>query len=105
MPPSFERAPAVILFLGFPSKDFPFHITSHERHTPVSGVSNENRICTWWTGRWTEKERGTNRIFTLCFLLHKQSTMAEYVQQNLEGMLPELEEMERMGVFTSDEIR
>ena len=31
--------------------------------------------------------------------------MAEYVQQNLEGMLPELEEMERMGVFSSDEIR
>ena len=31
--------------------------------------------------------------------------MAEYVQQNLEGLLPELEEMERMGVFSSDEIR
>ena len=31
--------------------------------------------------------------------------MAEYVQQNLEGMLPELEEMERLGVFTNDEIR
>ncbi|KAJ7340514.1 U3 snoRNP protein [Desmophyllum pertusum] len=31
--------------------------------------------------------------------------MAEYVHQNLEGMLPELEELERMGVFTSDEIR
>lgn len=31
--------------------------------------------------------------------------MAEYVQKNLEGMLPELEEMERMGVFSSDEIR
>ncbi|XP_020606073.1 U3 small nucleolar RNA-associated protein 6 homolog [Orbicella faveolata] len=31
--------------------------------------------------------------------------MAEYVHQNLEGMLPELEELERMGVFSSDEIR
>lgn len=31
--------------------------------------------------------------------------MAEYVHQNLEGMLPELEEMERMGVFSSDEIK
>lgn len=31
--------------------------------------------------------------------------MAEYVQQNLEGMLPELEELERLGVFSSDEIR
>ncbi|KAL9957450.1 hypothetical protein ACROYT_G039085 [Oculina patagonica] len=31
--------------------------------------------------------------------------MAEYVQQNLEGMLPELEELERMGVFSSDEIK
>lgn len=31
--------------------------------------------------------------------------MAEYVHQNLEGMVPELEEMERMGVFSSEEIR
>lgn len=31
--------------------------------------------------------------------------MAENVHQNLESMLPELEELERMGVFSSDEIR
>lgn len=31
--------------------------------------------------------------------------MAEYVHQNLEGMVPELEELEQMGVFSSDEIR
>lgn len=31
--------------------------------------------------------------------------MAEFVHQNLEGMVPELEELERMGVFSSDEIR
>ena len=31
--------------------------------------------------------------------------MAEYVQKNLEGMLPELEEMERTGIFTRHEIR
>ena len=31
--------------------------------------------------------------------------MAENVHQNLESMLPELEELERMRVFSSDEIR
>ncbi|EDO36982.1 predicted protein [Nematostella vectensis] len=31
--------------------------------------------------------------------------MAENVQHNLEGMLPELEEMERLGIFTRTEIR
>ncbi|XP_028395280.1 U3 small nucleolar RNA-associated protein 6 homolog [Dendronephthya gigantea] len=31
--------------------------------------------------------------------------MAEYVFQNVEGMLPELEEMERLELFTKDEIK
>ena len=31
--------------------------------------------------------------------------MAEYVHQNLEDMLPELEEMESTGIFTRVEIR
>ncbi|ESO87387.1 hypothetical protein LOTGIDRAFT_235075 [Lottia gigantea] len=31
--------------------------------------------------------------------------MAEYVQQNIEDMLPELEQLERVGLFTKDETR
>ena len=31
--------------------------------------------------------------------------MAEYVHQNLETMLPELEEMERLGIFSKQEIK
>ena len=31
--------------------------------------------------------------------------MAEHVQQNLERMVPELEELERLGIFSRDEIR
>ena len=31
--------------------------------------------------------------------------MAEVVFQHLEGMLPELEDMERMGVFSREELR
>ncbi|XP_069125423.1 U3 small nucleolar RNA-associated protein 6 homolog [Argopecten irradians] len=31
--------------------------------------------------------------------------MAEFVQQNIEGMIPELEQMERVGLFTGDETR
>ena len=31
--------------------------------------------------------------------------MAEYVHQNLEEMLPELEEMLNLGIFTREEIR
>ena len=31
--------------------------------------------------------------------------MAEYVHQNLEAMLPELEEMERVGIFSRQEIK
>ena len=31
--------------------------------------------------------------------------MAEFVQQNIEEMLPELEQMERVGLFTSAETR
>ena len=31
--------------------------------------------------------------------------MAEFVQHNLESMVPELEELERLGIFSRDEIR
>ncbi|XP_021369780.1 U3 small nucleolar RNA-associated protein 6 homolog, partial [Mizuhopecten yessoensis] len=31
--------------------------------------------------------------------------MAEFVQQNIEGMIPELEQMERVGLFTAAESR
>lgn len=31
--------------------------------------------------------------------------MAEYVQQRIEWMLPELEQMERVGLFTAKEIK
>ena len=39
------------------------------------------------------------------FFLVARFTMAEYVHQNLEGMFPELEEIERMGVLLSEDIR
>ena len=31
--------------------------------------------------------------------------MAEVVHRNLESMLPELEELERSGIFTHEEVR
>ena len=31
--------------------------------------------------------------------------MAEYVYQNLEGMLPELEDLEKKGIFERNELR
>lgn len=31
--------------------------------------------------------------------------MAEVVHRNLEAMLPELEELERSGIFTHEEVR
>ncbi len=31
--------------------------------------------------------------------------MAEHVFQNLEGMLPELEDLERNGIFSRNELR
>ena len=31
--------------------------------------------------------------------------MAEYVQQNVEEMLPELEQMERVQLFSAKEVR
>ena len=71
----------------------------------VSGVATKNVEITHG-GR--SRKRGPDLYSSnleLFFLLHENFTMAEYVHQNLEGMLPELEEMERMGVFSSEEIR
>ena len=71
----------------------------------VSGVATKNVEITHG-GR--SRKRGSDLYSSnleLFFLLHENFTMAEYVHLNLEGMLPELEEMERMGVFSSEEIR
>ena len=78
----------------------------------VSGVATKNVEITHGgrSGRSVgrSRKRGSDLYSSnleLFFLLHENFTMAEYVHQNLEGMLPELEEMERMGVFSSEEIR
>ena len=37
--------------------------------------------------------------------VRKRWRMAEVVHRNLESMLPELEELERSGIFTHEEVR
>ncbi|KAL5019269.1 hypothetical protein ScPMuIL_004991 [Solemya velum] len=46
-----------------------------------------------------------NDFRRILFCNTNHTTMAEFVQQSIEEMLPELEQMERVGLFTDQEIR
>ena len=47
------------------------------------------------------KDTGVIRFHSAWF----RANMAEHVQQSVEELLPELEQMERVGLFTNKEIR